>query len=205
MVVHDTGVLVIDESTLDNPYSHQIDMVTRHWNGKYHRVVQGINLISTIWTDGTAIVPAGFRVYYPEKDGKNKTTILGIWSGQLMNESFNQIAFSLIHGIRVSTTWNWFGLWNGTGVLASNPTDWWIRIIHIIVKSRRLTYPLKVELFTCANMVPSRFSDCSFGWRSWTLGNWYPRFIRTRQKIIKRSRVEHRSIPPWHQAVLWPR
>jgi hypothetical protein len=72
MVKHDKGVLVIDDSTLDKPYSHQIDMVTRHWSGKHHRVVQGINLISTIWTDGTAIVPVDFRIYYPEKDGKNK-------------------------------------------------------------------------------------------------------------------------------------
>jgi len=72
MVKHDKGVLVIDDSTLDKPYSHQIEMVTRHWSGKHHRVVQGINLISTIWTDGTAIIPVDFRIYYPEKDGKNK-------------------------------------------------------------------------------------------------------------------------------------
>jgi len=44
----DEGVLVIDDSTLDKPYSHQIELVTRHWSGKHHRVVQGINLISTI-------------------------------------------------------------------------------------------------------------------------------------------------------------
>ena len=66
------GVLVIDDSTLDKPYSHQIELVTRHWSGKHHRVVQGINLISTIWTDGSAIVPVDFRIYCPDKDGKNK-------------------------------------------------------------------------------------------------------------------------------------
>ena len=68
---HD-GVLVIDDSTLDKPYSHEIEPVTRHWSGKYHRVVQGINLISTIWTDGEVIAPVDFRIYNPEKDGKNK-------------------------------------------------------------------------------------------------------------------------------------
>jgi hypothetical protein len=68
----DEGVLVIDDSTLDKPYSHQIELVTRHWSGKHHRVVQGINLISTIWTDGSAIVPVDFRIYNPDKDGKNK-------------------------------------------------------------------------------------------------------------------------------------
>jgi len=68
----DEGVLVIDDSTLDKPYSHQIELVTRHWSGKHHRVVQGINLISTIWTDGTSIVPVDFRIYNPNGDGKNK-------------------------------------------------------------------------------------------------------------------------------------
>lgn len=68
----DEGVIVIDDSTLDKPYSHQNELVTRHWSGKHHRVVQGINLISTIWTDGSAIVPMDFRIYSPEKDGKNK-------------------------------------------------------------------------------------------------------------------------------------
>ena len=62
----DEGVLVIDDSTLDKPYSHQIELVTRHWSGKHHRVVQGINLISTIWTDGSAIVPVDFRIYNPD-------------------------------------------------------------------------------------------------------------------------------------------
>ena len=68
----DEGVLVIDDSTLDKPYSHQIELVTRHGSGKHHRVVQGINLILTIWTDGSAIVPVDFRIYNPDKDGKNK-------------------------------------------------------------------------------------------------------------------------------------
>jgi hypothetical protein len=64
--------VVIDDSTLDKTYSHQIELVTRHWSEKHHRVVQGINLISTIWTDGSAIVPVDFRIYCPDKDGKNK-------------------------------------------------------------------------------------------------------------------------------------
>jgi putative transposase len=68
----DEDLLVIDDSTLDKPYSHHIEQVTRHWSGKHHRVVQGINLISTIWTDGSAIVPVDFRIYCPDKDGKNK-------------------------------------------------------------------------------------------------------------------------------------
>jgi putative transposase len=72
LIKKEEGVLVIDDSTLDKPYSHRIELVTRHWSGKHHRVVQGINLISTIWTDGSAIVPIDFRVYHPDGDGKTK-------------------------------------------------------------------------------------------------------------------------------------
>lgn len=68
----DKGVLVIDDSTLDKPSSHQIELVTRHWSGKHHRVVQGINLISMIWTDGSSIVPVDFRINHPDTDGQNK-------------------------------------------------------------------------------------------------------------------------------------
>jgi len=69
LIRQNEGVLVIDDSTLDKPYSRQIEPVTRHGSGKHHRVVQGINLVSTIWTDGSAIVPVDFRIYHPEKDG----------------------------------------------------------------------------------------------------------------------------------------
>jgi hypothetical protein len=34
--------------------------------------VQGINLVSTIWTDGTAIAPVDFRIYHPDDDGRTK-------------------------------------------------------------------------------------------------------------------------------------
>ncbi len=43
-----TGILVIDDSTLDKPYAHAIDLVTRHWSGKHHRVVQGISLVTLL-------------------------------------------------------------------------------------------------------------------------------------------------------------
>src|SRR3954453_6757714 len=46
------GVLVIDDSTLDKPYAERIELVTRHWSGKHHDVVRGINLITLLWTDG---------------------------------------------------------------------------------------------------------------------------------------------------------
>jgi hypothetical protein len=37
------GVLVVGDSTLDKPYARSIAQVARHWSGKYHAVVRGIN------------------------------------------------------------------------------------------------------------------------------------------------------------------
>lgn len=56
-------VLILDDTTLDKPYAHRIELVTWHWSGKHHRVVKGINLLTLLWTDGEAHLPCGFRVY----------------------------------------------------------------------------------------------------------------------------------------------
>jgi len=70
-VRRDEGVLVIDDSTLDKPYARDIELVTRHWSGKHHAVVKGINLVSLIWTDGDRHLPCDYRVY-DKADGKTK-------------------------------------------------------------------------------------------------------------------------------------
>ncbi len=57
------GVLILDDTTLDKPYARQMDLVTRHWSGKHHRVVAGINLLTLLWTDGTACLPCDCRIY----------------------------------------------------------------------------------------------------------------------------------------------
>jgi putative transposase len=66
------GVIVLDDSTLDKPYAKKIELVTRHWSGKHHRVVRGINLLTLLWTDGERSVPCDFRVYAKEQDEQTK-------------------------------------------------------------------------------------------------------------------------------------
>ena len=48
-----------------------MELVTRHWSGKHHRVVSGINLSTLLWTDGTAPAPTDFRLY-DKADGLSK-------------------------------------------------------------------------------------------------------------------------------------
>ena len=65
------GVLVVDDSTLDKPYARSIELVTRHWSGKHHAVVKGINRVSVVWTDGDRHIPCDYRVY-DKADGWTK-------------------------------------------------------------------------------------------------------------------------------------
>lgn len=66
------GVLVLDDTTLDKPYASKMALVTRHWSGKHRRVVQGINLVSLVWTDGACSLPCDFRLYNKAQDGLSK-------------------------------------------------------------------------------------------------------------------------------------
>ena len=71
LVVRRRGVLVIDDSTLAKPYARKIDLVTRHWSGKHHEVIDGINLITLLWTDGDRKIPVDYRIFN-KADGKTK-------------------------------------------------------------------------------------------------------------------------------------
>jgi hypothetical protein len=65
------GVLVIDDTTLDKHHARKIDLVTRHWSGKHHGVVLGINLITLLWTDGDRKIPVDYRIF-SKADGRTK-------------------------------------------------------------------------------------------------------------------------------------
>ena len=66
------GVLILDDSTLDKPYAQQIELVGRHWSGKHHQVVQGINLVTLLWTDGERHIPCDYRLSAKGQDGLTK-------------------------------------------------------------------------------------------------------------------------------------
>lgn len=72
LVHKESGVLVIDDSTLDKPYAKKIELVGRHWSGKHKTVVRGINLITMLWTDGDRHIPCDYRLYDKQGDGLTK-------------------------------------------------------------------------------------------------------------------------------------
>ncbi len=72
LIQREQGVLVLDDTTLDKPYARQMALVTRHWSGKHGRVVQGINLVSLVWTQAACRLPCDFRLYNKAQDGLTK-------------------------------------------------------------------------------------------------------------------------------------
>ena len=66
------GYLIVDDTTLDKPYSEKIGFVRYQWSGKHHRSVKGIGLVTLLWTDGNKIIPVDFRIYDIDEDEKTK-------------------------------------------------------------------------------------------------------------------------------------
>ena len=62
----------MDDSTLDKWYAKKMELVTRHWSGKHGRVVQGINLITLLWSEGDRHIPLDYRFYEKRVDGSTK-------------------------------------------------------------------------------------------------------------------------------------
>lgn len=66
------GILILDDSTLDKLYARKIELVGRHWSGKHHRVVDGINLVTLLWSDGERHIPCDYRLFAKATDGATK-------------------------------------------------------------------------------------------------------------------------------------
>ncbi len=66
------GILVLDDSTLEKPYSERNALVYPDWSGKQKEVVGGINLITLLWTNGVRCVPVDYRVFDKDRDRKTK-------------------------------------------------------------------------------------------------------------------------------------
>ena len=77
-----SGLLILDDTTLDKPYARKIALVHRHWSGKHHRVVKGINLLTVLWSDGTDAIPCDYRLFAKPVDGLSKIlTSAPCWTG----------------------------------------------------------------------------------------------------------------------------
>ena len=74
LVQKTNGLLIVDDTTLDKPYAQKMSLVSRHWSGKHHAVVEGISLTTLLWTDGLSSLPCDCRLYEPAQEGQTQVT-----------------------------------------------------------------------------------------------------------------------------------
>lgn len=67
LVPRQGGLLVLDDTVLDKPYARHMGLVGRFWSGKHKRIVQGINLVTLLWTDGDVLWPCDYRLVDPAR------------------------------------------------------------------------------------------------------------------------------------------
>jgi putative transposase len=129
LVQRTQGALILDDSTLDKPYARHMDLVTRHWSGKHHRVVQGINLVSLVWTGNDALLPCDFRLYDRPVDGQTKNEHARAMLAQAQARGFcpQVVAFdgwyASLANLKLirSYGWHWFTRLKGNRLV--NPDD----------------------------------------------------------------------------------
>ena len=66
------GVPIPDDSASDKLYARKTETVTHHRSGRHHRVVEGINPVTLLRTDGDSHIPCDYRIYHREADGRTE-------------------------------------------------------------------------------------------------------------------------------------
>ena len=70
-------------------YSEFNALVYRHWSGKQREVVNGINLITLLWTDGTRCVPVDYRLFDKARNTKTKNDHFAEMLQNALERGFN--------------------------------------------------------------------------------------------------------------------
>jgi len=65
-------ILSLEVENLVQPDGSHIELVRRHWSAKHRAVVEGINLITRLWTDGDISIPVDWSLVDPESDGLSR-------------------------------------------------------------------------------------------------------------------------------------
>src|SRR5215213_1335329 len=72
------GVLIVDDSIAEKPYSDENDLICWHYDHAKDRMVKGINFVSALYHANGLSLPVGFALvakteyYIDKKDGKQK-------------------------------------------------------------------------------------------------------------------------------------
>jgi hypothetical protein len=68
------GVLVIDDTIEEKPYTDENDIVAWHWDHKENRSVKGINIVTALYVSSKGSVPVAVEIVRKDVKCKNKKT-----------------------------------------------------------------------------------------------------------------------------------
>lgn len=72
LVNRNVGYLVCDDTVLDKTYSRKNELAKLQYSGNAHGLVNGIDLVNLLWTEGDEYIPVDYRVYQKNNDDKTK-------------------------------------------------------------------------------------------------------------------------------------
>jgi hypothetical protein len=77
-IQNDDGVMIVDDSIAEKPYTDENDIICWHWDHAQNHAVKGINFVSLLYHSQTVSLPVGFALiaktehYVDPQDGKEK-------------------------------------------------------------------------------------------------------------------------------------
>jgi hypothetical protein len=84
--------LIVDDSVQDKRYSRKIELVKNQYSGAEHGLVNGIDIVNLVHSDGIAYAPIDYRIYCPDQDlDKNFAEVALVYSILLENFVVNQL------------------------------------------------------------------------------------------------------------------
>jgi len=103
---HEDGVVIIDDSIAEKPYTDENDIICWHWDHSQERSVKGINFVTCLYHANGYSLPVGFSIvakteyYLDKKDGKQKrrspVSKNDYYRELLTNAKRNQIPFKYV-------------------------------------------------------------------------------------------------------------
>ncbi|MDQ3633144.1 MAG: transposase [Acidobacteriota bacterium] len=92
----ETGVLIIDDSIEEKPYTDENDIICWHWDHSKGRNVKGINFISSMYQNGGVSLPVNFRLVektekYIDKKTRKEKRRSAVSKNELAREMISQV------------------------------------------------------------------------------------------------------------------
>lgn len=113
LVEKHSGYLICDDMIIEKDRGKEIELTSTHYSPSDGRYVNGLNLISLLWSDGDKHIPVTFRVYTPALDGKTKNHHFQDMLKQLYNKQFTPQAvlmdswYASLDNLKLVNSLNW--------------------------------------------------------------------------------------------------